>query len=525
MFGEVPEGYALVDMPSWAWGGKPQGLFADAGVRCIATDDPGRWLVQTNERYRRQRPDLVQHRELAGPGARRPDFSYLSSRPHFAAHESSAWALEELAAREERVSRTGNPVHAFEAMRLRLLLAEPAALAGQAEHEFTELLQVPLQDQPETKVFADAGAHVFERSASLVWRQKLPLILCQIWQDPLLQVGDIAHVGAAQARNELTFQSAHALADGVYLMDAYIGPLLAALSPSVWAFNVPRMFGSLMFSLGQPVAGGSSGAEEMLHHIGVPGRDSAMPVARLTPTASATASRWWADALNSMFAVTSDFSVFTDAAGVYLPRRHMTTILTVEQLFRRTTSALISERDTNARRVLMFTALDTVERLTTVQLENLTDFEHARAALEAISESLSQEAAEVLVPGAARAVQALEAVQDGFFLRRSLGTVDVELQVGTGVQSMTPRRAAALYLKALRDATHGHGARRGNSEDRTDALLAQHDGVLPHDLGLLAYLYLLEILVRPDRLREVLRAGCRRPRQSREGNIDPDRGR
>ena len=420
--------------------------------------------------------------------------------------------MDELYAREQRLAQSSNPVHAFDVMRLRLLLSPSTELTRLAQSEFHELLQVPLESQPETKVFANAGAHLIERSGSLIWRHKLPFILCQIAQDPKLQRGDIAHLQDAAAQDELAFRSANGLSDGIYLMDAYTGPLLAALAPSVWGFNVPRSFGSLIFSLGQPLAGSSNGAEEMLHHIGVPGRDRSRAVPRLSSGSSHAAVRWWSESLNTMFAVLSDYSVFTDAAGRYLPKRHVHALLTIEQLFRRTTSALVSERDTNARRVLMFSALDTVERLTTVQLDRLADLKHAQKTLAAIEMVLPFEAAAILLPGARGAVEALEEMQEGFFIQHQLGTRDIELQVSGAVQATEPGKAAALYIKALRDATHGHGARRESAADRTDALIAQHDGQVPHDLGLLAYLYLLELLVRPNRLRGILKATCRKGR-------------
>ena len=38
----------------------------------------------------------------------------------------------------------------------------------------------------------------------------------------------------------------------------------------------------------------------------------------------------------------------------------------------------------------------------------------------------------------------------------------------------------------------------------TDALLAHHDGHIPHDIGLLAYLYLLDLMMHPERVRRQL---------------------
>lgn len=117
-------------------------------------------------------------------------------------------------------------------------------------------------------------------------------------------------------------------------------------------------------------------------------------------------------------------------------------------------------------------------------------------------------AAEILLPAARRAVEALRTVQEGFFIRRQLGTTTVDLQLGAGqVRSLPVEEAAARYLKVLRDATHGHGSNKESSRALTDALLAHHNGNVPHDVGFLAYLYLLDILANPDRLRRTLHRG------------------
>jgi hypothetical protein len=54
-----------------------------------------------------------------------------------------------------------------------------------------------------------------------------------------------------------------------------------------------------------------------------------------------------------------------------------------------------------------------------------------------------------------------------------------------------------------------HGSNREDAVPRTDALLAHHDGTIHHDLPLLGYLYLLELLTRPDLLRQVLFSSAR----------------
>ena len=101
----------------------------------------------------------------------------------------------------------------------------------------------------------------------------------------------------------------------------------------------------------------------MLHIIGGPGALRPEEAPELSPVASHLGSEMWCQALNKMFSVLSDFAVSRTARDD-LPYKHMQAILTMEQLVRQTASGSVAHRDTDARHVLMFTALDTVERLT-----------------------------------------------------------------------------------------------------------------------------------------------------------------
>lgn len=132
----------------------------------------------------------------------------------------------------------------------------------------------------------------------------------------------------------------------------------------------------------------------------------------------------------------------------------------------------------------------------------------AQRTLDGLRRSLSVDVAQLLLPAAERAVEALADVQKGFFLARQLGRDDVELVDTNGVaESLSLEDAAAEYLRVLRNATHGHGSNREDAKPRTDALLAHHDGSFHHDLALLGYLYLLDMLSHPDNLRRTLWAG------------------
>jgi hypothetical protein len=317
--------------------------------------------------------------------------------------------------------------------------------------------------------------------------------------------GKVSHVRKLHDAGENVFASSFGLYDGVMLFDAYVAPLLAAGSPGIWAVNVVRSFGSLIFSLGTFISGTNGDASELLQLITTQGASESVRFPRLSESAGPEALEWWVDRLNLMFAVLSNLATFVDQQGRYRPAKHLKALLTIEQVFRRTTSMLVAERDADARRTLLFTILDSLEGLRRTNLLTMCTLKHATKTLAELEELLPRGASEVLLPAARRAVAALQALQDGFFIRRQLRTSAVELHLSAGqVQSLSAEEASARYLKVLRDATHGHGSNKESASAMTDALLAHHNGTIPHDIGLLGYLYLLDVLAHPERLRRAL---------------------
>jgi hypothetical protein len=333
-------------------------------------------------------------------------------------------------------------------------------------------------------------------------------VLMRVDQDPKLRAGDVSAVVAANKAGKQVFASSSDLLDGPALLDAYLGPLLGALSPSVWAFSAHRPSGALLYTLGQPIAGTVGSAAEMLQVLSVPAPLIEAPVPTLSPDASRAAVTWWSRRLAATFAVLTDPAVFTDGDGAYLPYAHLHAMLSTEQLFRRISSIQSSWRDVNARRVLLFTVLDTlVDGLfASRSFLELCSLPFARATLQRVRERIPSDAAEVLLPAAERAVAGLEALQDGFFLQRQSGTAQIDLTYPNGGgRSLWPDEAAAIYLKVLLNATHGHGSNQPEQVPLTDAMLAQHTGHVPHELTELGYLYLLELLSDPPLFKSGLR--------------------
>ncbi|WP_405183661.1 hypothetical protein OG225_40940 (plasmid) [Nocardia sp. NBC_01377] len=163
----------------------------------------------------------------------------------------------------------------------------------------------------------------------------------------------------------------------------------------------------------------------------------------------------------------------------------------------------------SAQRILAFTLLGSfADRLLTPKngIEDLFKLSYARARFDEVRHAMPADAAQILLPAAQRALDALEAVRKGFFIAHQRKGGGVEIQMPNG-----PRRtynfddAVAKLMVVHRHATHGYG--RGTrpksvvSAEVTERLLAHHDGEIPDDLALLPYLYLLAALSRPEQIR------------------------
>jgi hypothetical protein len=402
--------------------------------------------------------------------------------------------------RRVKAETTSELLYLLDFERLAMYATPIEDLPNRAEYFLGLLRQMPLSEEPDVYPFEDAGLDVVEVDPVLLHRLKLASIWLRIEQDERLGNGDVSHLKKVH-QQEQAFASSAGLYGGAYMFDAYLDPLLAALAPGVWGVAVVRTFGPMIFSFGRCVSGTQGDAAELLQLISTPGANEKVPMAPLTLGAAADAIRWWVGQLNLMFGVLSDLAVFTDRTGLYRPEKHLEAMLTVEQIFRRTTSMQVAHRDSNSRRTLMFSVLDSVERTNAWSLDKMFTLGHAQKVLSELEEAIPAGAASVVVPMARQAVDSLARMQHGFFIRRHLNTADVELRLpGGDVKVLSPEAATAQYLKVLRNATHGHGG-KGKAVDQTAALLAHHDGDVPHDIGLLAYLYLLDMIANPDRLR------------------------
>lgn len=501
---QEPPTRARISLPPWLWGGNPRRFLAEAAYHTRDAGD-GKFLVQTSESYFRNAPDLVRLRTIAGPASSKPrwsDLGQLVERVEFEAPEELAPVLER---RRLKAEAHGELLHVINHQHLLLYALAVEDLPLQSQYFVEFLKSVRFTEEPAHGPFPNAGVHLVEVDPALIQRLKTASVWLRIEHDELLERGDLAHIKELSTDAGHAFESSAGLYDGVVLFDAYLGPLLAAGTPGVWAISVARSFGSIIFDLGTLISGSDGDAAEMLQLISIQGADEVVEFPRLSADAGHEAMCWWVDGLNSLFGIASDLAVFTDAMGDYRPAKHLEAMLTLEQIFRRTTSLLVAHRDANARRTLLFSVLDSMEGVRGTNFLTMCNLKHAERTLNVLESVLPSPAAEILLPAARRAVSALREMQRGFFISRQLGTANLEFALSPEEsRSMSKEDAAARYLKVLRDATHGHGADKESARAVTDALLAHHNGNVPHDVGLLGYLYLLDVLAHPDRVRDRL---------------------
>jgi len=512
-----PPTNAVMTLPVWLGNGAVGEFLSTAGLRILPDRflGPDEYRVEIQERSIRGRPNLINSRPLAGPPLDIADYTPLHAIESVVSRHLSDETIEAVARELVRVREfaedggsIGLIAPGLSLHQIQTSVVDPSGAAMAVKAITEDLLNHRFDDGD--RVYPHAGAHLVRRDPALLRRFKIPAVLLRVARDKKLQQADLTDIKNASESGEVVFAASDGLASGIALLDAYLTPLLGALSPRVWAFSAARTSGTIVYTLGRTIPGVLGGAVEPLQLLSSREGPATATPPPLSPSASVAALTWWVRRLDKTLSIVSDPALFTDDAGHYVPRHHQHALLSIDQLFRRTGSIQVSHRDHDARRVLLFTVLDTLERLGNRTLKDMCTYDFAAQALQRVRSAMPSDAQEVLMPAAQRALDALEQLQDGFYLHRQTGspTIDFTAMDGTTV-SYTPPQAAAEYIRVLRNATHGHGSNRPEAVHRTDALLAHHDGTFPYDLPLLAYLYLLELLAQPEELRQALASASR----------------
>jgi len=483
-----------VRLPAWLWGGDPAQFARAASLKLKPVDKgAGIWELRTLEDYYRTPPRLVTTRRLATPATiDRPDvLAALRSLP---AQPASVDPTEV----DAELSRLATHVGDLGALGAWASLATTACptedLEGRVRAVYQSILALCDQDTDD-QLLGDAEVHLVELNQALGYRYTLVRALLRLSDSP----GEFTTPPSPPAMGEVFASGRGLFSDTTFGLGAFLNPLLLASSPWVWAISGPRAGAVIVYSLGVAVAGRRGEPAELLQLFSPRGSLLTDRPVGVTSGAMAAAIAWWAGQLNRFFAVVTDPANFCDQGGDYQSRRHFETLLGVEQAFRNVQSLLTHDRDTNARRVLLFATLDTLAGIRPPNFDGLCQLTQARSALAEVEEAIPAAAAPVLLPNARRGVEGLRQLQDGFFLPSRLHAAGLRLpDKHHGERIVARDQAAAQYLRVLRNATHGFRGNPDKDRSRDEALLMAHNGDLPEDLTLLGYLYLLRLLARLD---------------------------
>lgn len=489
-----------VTLPRALFDGNTRGLISHLGLhgRHLGGE---RWSVRANS------DQLVTSGDLANETGLAYAFDRVSAIP-----ESSTFhPTSELADRFEH-QRTilqsrmvnGDIAALFHQIQLNVITAPHANLSDIVRDAYEGIGRMPIESTGQS-AFPNRSAQLVAASDTLIRRVRLPGILFRFAQDPDAIRTLTAAVQTGGTERPVLFGSSTDWYHNIIGVVHYLGPLLGCLAPRFWCLPATRVTAVVLFSLGLDVNGFDNIPVEQMQLLPTAGRTDPVPRIEAPSEAWAQSIHWWTFRLNQMFAYLSDPATFGDANGVYVPHAHQHWMLTFGEAFGLMASVQSAGRDVTAQRVLMNTLLDLTERITGADFDRLCTLSYAEKRAAHIREKMPKSAAAVLMPAADRAIAALAQIQQGFFVRRLRGEANVVLHLPDGsVEEKSPERSVAMLLKLFRNATHGFGGKSeaAHKSEVDAALLAQFDGRMPNDIVLLPYLYLLDVLCNPERVRE-----------------------
>lgn len=514
-----PPKSALIVLPPWLWNGHVAGFLTSAGLESVPVGpNEDNYRVRAIERGRHDRSGsrLVDSVDLDRLTAddRQAVFAATEGAvpagvaPPDPSDPRLAEVLTKLADQAVAASAAGYLTPSLALHQLRTMTSHPGWACGVVEQTVAHLRSDTFRvAESGALLFPGADAHLVRRAPALIHRSRLPALLIRVEHDERLQRGDLSQALADLESGKLVFASSGSLSDGMFLADIYFAPLLGNLLPFLWGFPAVRASCLIIYTLGRPIAATLDHPTEPLQLIRGRTTGTAITAPAVTAQALSRAIGWWARRLDRLLSVVTDPAVHTDSAGRYLPIKNLQAIASIEQLFRRTAAIQRGLREDDSRRVLLFTNLDILERVSSRRWFDMCRLSEARRVLASLQRQIDPEIAQVMLPAAERAVRALAAVQDGFFMDQH-SPISYTALDGTTV-TLDREDAAAHYIKLLRNATHGHGSNQPDAIARTNALLGHHTGETPYDLPDLSYLYLLDLLTNPDKLRRALWGSAR----------------
>ena len=487
--------HVIVRLPEWLWGDHPAGFGPTARWNLKPVPgSPGSWELSLAEKASGQPAELVRLHRVADSS----DLASLEQEPNLQAAASKPLSVQLRGVQDPIVQgvlqhledeRPDDLAAIAYALNVVMATARPEELVGAIEDIVRDQL---LLKAPRASVW------VIDHDPAISHRGVGIRMLLQIEGDPSLLTRRPL-VGA----DGLTFKSSrHLYSDTSLGLGAFLQPLFSCRTPWIWGFSAGRPGVVIAYSLGEFVLGRIIEPAEPLQLLSPPSRRPVIvQVAQPALAAFDAAFQWWIEHLDHLFTEMTDPCRHVRSDGTYDVLDHFETLLSIEQAFRHVQSLSVHDRDAHAQRSLMFQALEAIAAVRSPDFDNMCKLTVAKKALEELEADVDPVAADVLLPRARDAVQALEDLQKGFFLPSRIRGSGLLLPDKNGDRVVPYDQAAGMYMRVLRNSQHGFGGRDGTAEERARALLASHDGAIPAELPDLAYLYLLRLLARPMELR------------------------
>lgn len=492
----------LIEAPAWLGGGDAARLLRDAYLR-VRPAGKSQFRIQAIESYEKSRqPLLVTVGEVQdSSGKNGAALSQLAKLPEPAIDGSLKPLLEKVLATLTDSDLLELVTH----IQLELMAANPDDLPDAVLAAVNALRHVDIEGLG-SEAFPNCSVHVIRRARALPLRAKVSQFLLRLEHEQSQGEELVNRLRSENEGGRQSFGSSDGHQTGVMMLDSYLAPLEGALSPMVWTIPVRRVNGTVLISLGRPVAGTTRLPSNLLGTIAFSGPGQSRPgrsmAAFSNPDASARAISWWVEHLDRVLSVATDPVTFS-RDGNYQPIVALQALATVEQVFGLVAAIQRGEQSSHATRTAMFATLDTISSLRSTNLNALLTLSKAERALERLASSMGAAAAEVLLPNARAGVEALRSVQEEFFLT----VADGQVSMATTGKRTSLENAAVEYLALLRNAQHGFSTSKSNDRDKIGTLLSIHTGRISADLSNLAWLYLLDLLNEPELLRKSLSTG------------------
>jgi hypothetical protein len=397
---------------------------------------------------------------------------------------------------QARAGGMGSLLYAFQ---LPIITARDGHLSAAVRDVHDDLAEI--LDDGDEHPFDQHAVQVVRYGEATHRRMRFPGFVLRLNQDPEL-LDDIRR-GPIDV-DEIVFASGSSILSSVLIPASHLGPLLAARSPWVWAFQANRVSGAVIFTLGKDISGRSSIPYEAHQVLPRPPVDN-LPQRQEPPPAPESwgvAVAWWVARMNTVLGHLLNPCLFADAEGDYLPYAQQNRLMEFADLLQRVTSTLLSLHDDYAAGVLMWSAMDLIESTWLPwDLTALCKPSVAEKALQQVRDRMPADVQSVLLPYAAYGAEALTEVGEGFFIKNYRGSEKVILRLPGGVVKAMPLDVAVSQLmRARRNTTHGFD----KPDAVRDRLFAQHDGRRPETLMYLPLLYLMHIMSDPEDLRRRL---------------------